>query len=64
MKKKVTFQDIADELGVSKGLVSIAINNKYGVSEAMRSKIVLKAIEKGYVFKNEILFNLTSFPNK
>ncbi len=53
MKKKVTFQDIADELGVSKGLVSIAINNKYGVSEAMRSKIVLKAIEKGYVFKNE-----------
>lgn len=53
MKKKVTFQDIADELGVSKGLVSIAINNKYGVSEAMRSKIVLKAIEMGYVFKNE-----------
>lgn len=50
MDKKVTFQKIADELGVSKGLVSLALRNKYGVSEEMRSKIVLKAIEMGYVF--------------
>ncbi len=53
MKKKVTFQNIADSLGVSKGLVSLAIRNKYGVSEEMRAKIVLKAIELGYVFKKE-----------
>ena len=50
MEKRVTFQNIADELGVSKGLVSLALRNKYGVSEQMRSKIVLKAIEMGYVF--------------
>ncbi|MBQ8885453.1 MAG: LacI family DNA-binding transcriptional regulator [Clostridia bacterium] len=51
MAKKVTFQEIADSLGVSKGLVSLAIRNKYGVSEEMRTKIVLKAIEMGYEFK-------------
>lgn len=51
MAKEVTFQKIADELGVSKGLVSLAMRNKYGVSEEMRSKIVLKAIELGYEFK-------------
>lgn len=49
--KKVTFQKIADELGVSKGLVSLALRNKYGVNESMRAKIVLKAIEMGYVFE-------------
>ena len=51
--KKVTFQTIADSLGVSKGLVSLAIRDKYGVSEEMRSKIVLKAIELGYEFKKD-----------
>ena len=50
--KKVTFQTIADSLGVSKGLVSLAMRDKYGVSEEMRSKIVLKSIELGYEFKN------------
>ena len=53
MAKKVTFQTIADELGVSKGLVSLAMRNKYGVSEEMRSKIVLKAIELGYEFRRQ-----------
>ncbi len=53
MEKKITFQQIADELGVSKGLVSLAMRNKYGVSEDMRSKIVLKAIEMGYCFKQD-----------
>lgn len=52
MGKKVTFQEIADTLGVSKGLVSLAIRNKYGVSEEMRTKIVLTAIEMGYEFKS------------
>ena len=54
MAKKVTFQTIADELNVSKGLVSLAMRNKYGVSEEMRSKIVLKAIELGYEFKQNM----------
>lgn len=51
MGKQVTFQTIADSLGVSKGLVSLALRNKYGVSEEMRSKIVLKAMEMGYEFR-------------
>ncbi len=41
---------IAKELGVSKGLVSLALSGKYGVSEEMRSKIVLYAIQNGYDF--------------
>src|SRR5690554_6031221 len=49
-QKKVTMQDIADDMGVSKGLVSLALSNKYGVSEDTRSKIVLRAIELGYDF--------------
>lgn len=49
--KKVTFQTIADSLGVSKGLVSLAMRDKYGVSEEMRQKIILKSIELGYEFK-------------
>ena len=39
---------IAEELGVSRSLVSYAIKGKYGVSEEMKRKIVLKAIEMGY----------------
>lgn len=48
--KKITLQNIADDVGVSKGLVSLALSNKYGVSEETRSKIVLRAIEMGYDF--------------
>ena len=47
---RVTYQDIARELGVSVGLVSLAMSNKYGVSEETRSRIVLKAIDLGYDF--------------
>lgn len=53
--KKVTFDDIAQQLGVSKGLVSLAMRNKYGVSEEMRSKIVLKAVEMGYAFDPKVV---------
>lgn len=49
--KDVTFEDIARELKISKGLVSLAMRNKYGVSDEMRSKIVLKAAEMGYEFE-------------
>ena len=48
--KKVTMQDIADKLGISKSLVSISLNNRYGVSDEMRFKIYLTAIEMGYDF--------------
>ena len=48
MKKKVTIQDIADELGVSRNTVSKAINNSEGLAEATRDRILQKAVEMGY----------------
>ena len=46
--KKVTIQDIADELGISRNTVSKAINNADGLAEATRNKILEKATEMGY----------------
>ena len=46
--KKVTIQDIADALGVSRNTVSKAINNSEGLAEATREQILEKAIEMGY----------------
>ena len=46
--KKVTIQDIADELGISRNTVSKAINNADGIAEATRAKILQKAAEMGY----------------
>ncbi len=48
MKKKVTIQDIADALGVSRNTVSKAINNSEGLAEATRERILQKAVEMGY----------------
>ncbi len=46
--KKVTIQDIADELGVSRYTVSKAINNAGSLAEATRERILQKATEMGY----------------
>lgn len=43
-----TLQDIADQLGISKGTVSKALNNAPDVSEALRKNILDTAIEMGY----------------
>lgn len=48
MRKKVTIQDIADALGISRNTVSKAINNAEGIADATRDKILQKAIEMGY----------------
>jgi LacI family transcriptional regulator len=48
MKNKVTIQDIADALGVSRNTVSKAINNSDGLADATREKILQKAFEMGY----------------
>ena len=48
MKKKVTIQDIADALGISRNTVSKAINNSEGLADATRDKILQKAVEMGY----------------
>ncbi len=46
--KRVTIQDIADALGVSRNTVSKAINNSDGLADATREKILQKAVEMGY----------------
>ena len=46
--KRVTMQDIADELGFSRNSVSKAINNVPGLAEDTRKKILDKAVEMGY----------------
>ena len=46
--KKVTIQDIADALGISRNTVSKAINNSDGLADATRERILQKAVEMGY----------------
>ncbi len=48
MANKVTIQDIADALGVSRNTVSKAINNTGILADATREKVLAKAIEMGY----------------
>ena len=48
MKKKVTIQDIADALDISRNTVSKAINNSEGLADATRDRILRKAVEMGY----------------
>ena len=46
--RRITIQDIADELGVSRNTVSKAINNADGLAETTRERILQKATEMGY----------------
>lgn len=46
-------KDIADALGISLNAVSIALNNKVGVSDEMRIKILKIADELGYIQKKQ-----------
>ena len=48
MAERITIQDIADELGVSRNTVSKAINNTGLLAESTRQKVLKKAIEMGY----------------
>lgn len=48
MEKKVTIQDIADALGLSRNTVSKALNNTGVLAEDTRRKILEKAAEMGY----------------
>ncbi|WP_406686099.1 substrate-binding domain-containing protein [Rossellomorea vietnamensis] len=48
MKKKVTMQDIADRLNISKNSVSQALTGKPGVSEETRDLVKNAAMELGY----------------
>lgn len=59
MAGRVTIQDIADALGVSRNTVSKAINNTGILADATRDKILQKAVEMGY--KQFSYVNLTNF---
>lgn len=48
MGTRITIQDIADELGVSRNTVSKAINNTGILADATREKVLKKAAEMGY----------------
>ncbi|MBQ5431477.1 MAG: LacI family DNA-binding transcriptional regulator [Lachnospiraceae bacterium] len=48
MGKRVTIQDIADALGISRNTVSKAINNNGSLAETTRQKILETAIQMGY----------------
>ena len=48
MKKKVTIQNIADALGISRNTVSKAINNSEGIADSTRDLVLQKATEMGY----------------
>ncbi len=48
MAERVTIQDIADALGVSRNTVSKAINNTGLLADATREKVLQKAMEMGY----------------
>lgn len=53
MKSKVTMQDIADRLNLSKNSVSQALTGKSGVSETTRQLIIETAEQMGYVYGKE-----------
>ena len=46
---KVTMKDIANKLGISINAVSIALNDKPGVSDEMRLEILKMADKMGYM---------------
>ena len=48
MSNRITVQDIADALGLSRNTVSKALNNSDGIAEETRSRVLNKAIEMGY----------------
>lgn len=53
--KKITLQEIADACGVSRVTVWKAFNRKEGVNEALRGKILEKALAMGYPISQELM---------
>ncbi len=59
----VVMRDIADSLGISVNAVSIALNNKAGVSDEMRAKILRTAEKMGYLEKKNKFVRTFSHTN-
>lgn len=53
---KVTAKDLAKALGLSEAAVSMALNNKPGVSTATRRKVLEEAERRGYDFTRKAAF--------
>lgn len=53
---KVTAKDLAKTLGLSEAAVSMALNNKPGVSTATRRKVLEEAERRGYDFSRKSVF--------
>jgi len=51
MAKKVTMEFIANQLGITKNTVSLALRNMPGVSEKTRKEILRTAEKYGYIYK-------------
>lgn len=56
-------QDIADMLGISRVTVWKVLNNRSGVSKKIRDKVLLAAIETGYIKNGERFTQLTEENN-
>ncbi|MFC5529208.1 substrate-binding domain-containing protein [Cohnella yongneupensis] len=54
MSKKITMQQIADQVGVSKFAVSKALSGKSGVSPDTREKIIQTATQLGYFVQKRV----------
>lgn len=52
-EKRVTMSDIAERLGLSVNAISLALNDRVGVSEETRKKVLKLAEELGYLDQNE-----------
>ena len=61
--KKITAQDIADKLNISRNTVSKALNNTGNISEDTKMKVIQTAFEMGYKNFSQENKNIT-FKNK
>ena len=61
--KKITAQDIADKLNISRNTVSKALNNTGNISEDTKMKVIKTAFEMGYKNFSQENKNIT-FKNK
>ncbi|MDR1281805.1 MAG: LacI family transcriptional regulator [Opitutaceae bacterium] len=61
--KRVTQQDIADRVGVSRSAVSMAFRNHQGISAAMRERIQKEATGMGYA-PDPMLASLAAYRNR
>ena len=53
-RRRVSMQDIADELNISKAAVSLALAGKSGVSDDLRNNVITTAVRLGYPIVDKV----------